>query len=301
MKQLMIIFFILSTTQLSAMNLYTRYKRLSLLHNSPITRKCLLCETQWFRWMLWSHRNIKKECDFLEKKLEDIATTGGNRVTGNGYWAWIEAAAQGPSQKRTNRAVHTILADESETVRKEEEVKLNTLAYQLADDYDLRQAAKKEHKLKILEQLKVEEQRMDEKEKQNKDLTQPLTSRYPHISTMFDGHLKQTCLDCKPGLLMRGSTEKICDTFEDRFNKTATEGHIEFGFLHTTTFQTQEKEHEKYIKKMLPNLSDDTQYEELIKLNAYAERLRKKYDAQEELKKTERLEALMRQHTQEKS
>jgi len=291
MKHLIIIFFILSTTQLSAMNFY---KRLQLLQNSPITRQCLLCKTQWFGWLIQPNRNIIKACDFLEEKLEDIATTGGNRVTGNGYWGWIEAAAQSKAQEKMSKTVDTILVDESETVKNEEKVKLSTLAYQLADEYDQRQAAKKEQKLKILEQLKVEELRMDEEEKQSKDLTQPLTSRYPHISAMFDGHLKQTCLDCKPGLLMRGSTEKICDTFEDRFNKTATEGYIEFGFLHTTIFQTKEKEHEKYIKKILPNLSDAVQYEELIKLNAYAKRLEKKYYAQEDLKRIQQLEATMK-------
>jgi hypothetical protein len=299
----MIIFFILSTTQLSAMNLYTRYKRLSTLQNSAITRKCLLCETHWFKWLIWSNQNITKECDFLEKKLEDIATTGGNRTTGNGYWAWIEAMAQDKAQKRISQTVQTILSDEPETVRKEEEVKLSTLAYQLADDYDLRQTAKKEQKSKILEQLKVEELRMDEQEKKIADLGQHETLRYPHIKAMFDGHVKQTCLDCKPGLLIRNSTEKMCDTFERRLHETATQGCIESesNFFHTATFENKEKEHEITIKKILPNLFDAVRYEELIKLNAYAKRLEKKYRIQEDSKRIKQLEASMKQYKDEKS
>lgn len=260
MKQLMIIFCMLSTIQLFPMNLFTSYKRLSSLQNSSIRRKCLLCKNQWFRRLIWSNQNIKKECDLLEKKLENIATTGGYRIAGDSYWSWIQTAAQNKSQKSIRQAVHTILTDESETVKNEELVKLSKFAHQLAHDYDLLQAAKEEQKLKILEQLKVEELRMVVEEKKDNNLTIHRPIRYPHINNMFDSHIKQVCLNCKSGLFIKGFIEKSCDKIEDDLSKISTNGYIEHSLFHITTFEDKEKEHENDIKKILPHLSDNIRY-----------------------------------------
>ncbi len=295
MKKLSIIFLLLSTSYLSAMNtLLTRYRQLSQLKNSALHNKCVHCK----KIALFFKGNIEKECDFLEEKLEYIDTTGGNRTSGGSWWGWIEAAAGDAAQKRINQAVRTILAGESETIISEEIEKLGNLAYKLAANYDLHQAAKKQKELQILDQIELEELEKENKKKQDNEkennsttILHNLNGRYQHISGMFDSaKLKHACLNCDQARLFKGAVERSCDMIEEDFKKTAEQGYLEFGFIHTTRFADKEKEHTAAISKILSDESGKVQFEELVKLNAYAKKLEKNYHVQEELKRQQESE-----------
>ena len=270
-----ILFLIISTQLLSMDN--SLFTFLGQLKNSLLLKKCVLCKKS-----LFIKNIVEKECLFLENKLEAVDKTGGNRSSsGNNYWSgvanFIEALAQQEAGKRNRKAIDTILVDEPIEVRDQEEAKLNELAYQLAENYDKRKAAKKVWELNIWNQLTIEQQQR-EASKDESIIVKDIHEHYPLIQGMLDSSkLKPVCLPLKKARFMRSSLEKCCDSIEEDFKKIAKTGCIEFGFLHSTTFKEKKDQHKYALNIILPYESEESKEEELVKLEFYAAQLEKKY------------------------
>jgi len=263
--------------QMLAMN-NSEFKFLNILENSALQRKCMLCKKGF----------IKKECKFLDQKLENVDTTGGRRSSpGSSVWSFIvdlgAEMAQKAAGERNRQAIDTILADESSDIRDQEERKYTELAYKLMENYDKREALKKERKLQILKQLELEQQQW-ETSKDESGIVQDTNENYPLMGGMLSSSkVKPVCLGLKRARFMRGSLERCCDNIEEDFKKIAEDGCIEFGFLHSTTFADKKDNHKRVLDTILAHESEDSKEEEWIKLEFYASQLKNNYIKQQKL------------------